>query len=200
MGFWSVAAPIATVGSAFIPGVGPGISMGIGAATGALAANERNNEMEAKARASRNRAADAISASWARKNGRGDIPSIFENNESASGNLLAGTLGGAMQGYKTNKDVNPKDLFTSDNAVGEGKLYGGSGQLGSKTASQDIQNMMYPEANSSGIDWMAMTNQSPQAAQASFSNPAGFDQAANPSDYSLGIDYSRLGRGYKPRM
>lgn len=101
MGMWSTLAPIATIGAGAM--LGPAGAMGVGALAGALSADERNKEMNAKAARSRNAAAGAIEASWARKDGRGSIPSIFDFNESESGNMMAGTLGGGMQGYSAAK-------------------------------------------------------------------------------------------------
>jgi hypothetical protein len=79
--------------------------MAAGALTGAMAANERNEELNARAARSRNAAADAGAVSWARKNGVGQIPQIFDFNESQSANMLAGTLGGGMQGYEFGKKM-----------------------------------------------------------------------------------------------
>jgi len=101
MGLWSTLSPIATIGAGAM--LGPAGALGVGALSGALAADERNKEMNAKAARSREAAAGAIEASWARKDGRGVIPQIFDFNESQSGNMMAGTLGGAMQGYSAAK-------------------------------------------------------------------------------------------------
>lgn len=115
MGLFSVlasAAPLA--GYAFGGPVGGMVAGGLG---GALAANERNNELSARERKSLNARADAIEASWARRDGRGSIPEAFYNEESASGNMGAGALAGIMQGYGA------KNLF-------EGGLFGKAGGLG----------------------------------------------------------------------
>ena len=101
MGLWNTLAPIATIGAGAM--LGPAGALGVGALSGALSADERNKEMNAKAARSREAAAGAIEASWARKDGRGTIPQIFDFNESQSGNMMAGTLGGAMQGYSAQK-------------------------------------------------------------------------------------------------
>jgi hypothetical protein len=78
--------------------------MGGSALMGGLAANERNNELNARQRRTANAAGDAIQASWARRNGQGEIPNIMYNKESESGNLFAGATGGAMQAYGMEKD------------------------------------------------------------------------------------------------
>lgn len=122
MSFWQTVAPIATIGAAAIPGVGPLAAMGIGAATSAMAARERNQQMNAKAAQSRNAAADAIGASWARKDGRGYVPDIFNFNESEGGNMMAGSLGGAMQGLQSANFAKQNPGFF------QGGLFGGGGQ------------------------------------------------------------------------
>lgn len=100
MGVWGTLAPIATIGASM---VNPALGMAVGAGMGALSADERNKELNAKAAKSRNAAAGAIEASWARKDGRGIIPDVFDFNESQSGNMMAGTMGGGMQGYSAGK-------------------------------------------------------------------------------------------------
>ena len=100
MGVLGTLAPIATIGAGM---VNPALGMAVGAGMGALSADERNKELNAKAARSRNAAAGAIEASWARKDGRGMIPQIFDFNESQSGNMMAGTMGGGMQGYAAGK-------------------------------------------------------------------------------------------------
>jgi hypothetical protein len=109
MSFWTTAAPLIGMGlgaaaGSVVPGVGTAIGMGVGGALGgAVGGMEKEKAERAKEARTLNARADAMGASWARRDGVGVLPDA----KYATGNDygLQGAVGAGMQGFSLGNSI-----------------------------------------------------------------------------------------------
>ena len=153
MSFWTSVLPMAgmVAGNMVAPGLGGAIG---GAVGGALAGNARKQEQLQKQRQTANASADAIAASWARRDGKGSIP----ETQWASGDddVLAGAVGGGMQGYAM-KDMfsgfgGPTQTGMQKMGAANAKAFD-SGNYGAMKGVNSTQNFYTPSGGSNRLDF-----------------------------------------------
>lgn len=129
MSFWSVMSPVATIGASALGG--PLVGAAVGAGTGALAANERRQQMLDRQRLTANAAADAQRVAWARRPGSQQfIPQVEYAQGTAAGDTMAGVMGGGMQGFAAGQHFgkNPVDWSFFKKSPTPALGYGGVAQ------------------------------------------------------------------------
>jgi hypothetical protein len=134
--------------------------MAIGAGMGAMAANERRHQMIARQQQTANAAADAIQASYGRKDGKGVIPGVEYAGGSTAGDLLHGSTAGAMQGYAASQS----DMFSN-----KGIMPGAQPRQYNLGANTQLPDYSFGE----GVDFMKLKSQAPAQA-----DPYGFGQGS----------------------
>jgi hypothetical protein len=98
MSFWSLAAPLATIGASAFGG--PVAGMAAGAVMGGM----KHDEDQKRRQQQLNAQADAEQVGWARRDGRGSVPMATQQVGSQMGDVLSGGVGGYMQGQAFKKD------------------------------------------------------------------------------------------------